>query len=39
MICSSENLFRFIGPFPPAGPDSNSPRRKSSVAGHIKMRF
>jgi hypothetical protein len=34
MICSSENLFRFSGPSPPEGPDSNSLWRKSSVAGH-----
>src|SRR3974390_266789 len=34
MICSSVNLFRFIRPSPPEGPDSNSRWRKSSVAGH-----
>jgi hypothetical protein len=34
MICSSENLFRFIRPLPQKRPDSNSPWRKSSVADH-----
>src|SRR6185312_7559373 len=30
IICSSENLFRFIRPLPQKRPDSNSPWRKSS---------
>jgi hypothetical protein len=34
MICSSVNLLRFIVR-PPEGPDSNSPWRKISVAGHL----